>query len=208
LGDGVMMSEPREIVQKGMRWLSCFISCAGAILYVAILIYETHAANEPNLWRDMWKQIWMVVAIGGPKYLALSLVQYSVFFFGGLTLTWRSLPAFYYSSPSISRYAFVGGGVLAIAFVIFFAVSDFFDDYGDFDRGQSLLVFGVIYGFALVLLGRSLPLILVVFRRGIGIFHRLAILAMVFFVLVVLCIGAGGTASAIEAFVEEQYHSA
>jgi len=204
----MMMSEAREMIPIWKRLAPWPITATGVILYTAILLYESHVANEPHLWRDLWAQFWIVSALGGPKDLSLSLVQYSVFFFGGFTLLWRSLPTFYFRSPSVSRYAIVGCGVLAIALVTFCAVSDLFDPYGDFTRGQSLLVFGAIYGFALVLLGRALPLIAVMFRKATCSFYRMAILAILLFVLAVLCLGVGGTETSIQAFVEEHYHSA
>ncbi|MCE0497103.1 MAG: hypothetical protein LV481_04065 [Methylacidiphilales bacterium] len=201
------MSEACELPSNRMRFLSRLIICAGVILYAVMLIYEKHSANEPHLWRDMWKDIWLVTSLGGPVWLATALVEFSAFFFGGLALFWHFLPAFYFRSPVISKYALIGCGIFAISIATLGAISDFFDGYSDLDRGQSFLIFSAIYGAAVLLLGRTLPLISVFFRKTPGVFYRLSIVGILLFVFAAFAVGTLGIIGSIEIFVVEQYHS-
>ncbi len=198
------MNETNEIAPNWPRLLSRLLICAGVILYATILIYETHSANEPHLWRDMWKDAWFDPDDPG------TLIVFPALFFGGFVLLWCSLPAFYHLTPARYKYALFWCGAFAIAFGAFGtvgAIYDFPTDYTFSAGGQGLLAFGVIYSSALLFFGRALPLIPVLFRKTTRIFHRLSILAILLVAFVGFAMGILGSSFSIEMYVNYQYHS-
>jgi hypothetical protein len=184
--------------------LPCLIAGVGVILYGALLAVETHYAHEPHLWRDIWEDAWST-----PDDFT-ELVVTAAFFFEGLALLGCSLPAFAHSSPPVHKCVLLAVGLAAVAFGAFSAMEALFDfptDYSFAAGGQGVLIFGALYGSAVLVLVRSLPAIPFLFKRGVRLYHRLSILAVCLWLFAGLAIGALGSGYSIELYVVYDYHS-
>jgi hypothetical protein len=137
------MSENRETVPNWLRLFSWPIYCVGATGYVATLLNESRDTHESHLWRDLWKDAWLITNS------SLGFVVCSAIFIGAFAVLWCSIPAFYCRSPALSKYKWLGCGVFAFgAIAAMTEMHDRFGEYYLFRGGESLVVFCVWLSFA------------------------------------------------------------